>query len=107
MAKKITGPQLIVANRLDDGRAVFLTIAGDWSNKVADAAVAHCDDELQHLLAVAQASEVANHVVSVTAVAADLSGETPSPAHIKFAMQARGPSVRTDLGYQVSPNWEQ
>lgn len=107
MAKKVTGPQLILANRLDDGRAVFLTAAGEWSKQVADAAVADSDDELENLMSVAQAAEVANQVVSVTAVAADLSGKALAPAHIKFAMQSRGPSVRADLGYQVSPNWEQ
>lgn len=106
MAKKITGPQLILANRLDDGRAVFLTPSGEWSKQVSEAAVANNEEELTGLLAVAQAAEVSNQVVSVTPVAADVSGDTVAPAHIKFAMQSRGPSVRSDLGYQVSPNWE-
>ena len=106
MAKKITGPQLILANRLDDGRAVFLTAAGEWSKQVADAAVANDEQELASLMTVAQAAEVSNLVVAITPVAADLSGAAPSPAHIKFAMQSKGPSVRADLGYQVSPNWE-
>jgi len=107
MAKKITGPQLILANRLDDGRAVFLTATGTWSNTAADAAVAENEAELDTLMTVAQAADLANFVVSVTPVAADTSGDQIAPAHIKFAMQARGPSVRADLGYQVSPNWEQ
>lgn len=107
MAKKITGPQLILANRLDDGRAVFLTAEGSWVSDVAEAAVAHSEEDLSGLLAVAQAAEVANIVVSVTPVAADTTSDNVAPAHIKFAMQARGPSVRADLGYQVSPNWEQ
>ncbi len=107
MAKKITGPQLILANRLDDGRAVFLTASGTWSNTAADSAVAENEAELDTLMTVAQAADLANLVVSVTPVAADTSGDAIAPAHIKFAMQARGPSVRADLGYQVSPNWEQ
>lgn len=106
MAKKITGPQLILANRLDDGRAVFLTATGEWSKQVADAAIANNEEELASLMTVAQAAEVTNLVVSITPVAADLSGESIAPAHIKFAMQSKGPSVRADLGYQVSPNWE-
>lgn len=107
MAKKITGPQLILANRLDDGRAVFLTVSGTWSNAASDAAVAENEAELDTLMTVAQAADLANIVVSVTPVAADTAGDQIAPAHIKFAMQARGPSVRADLGYQVSPNWEQ
>lgn len=107
MAKKITGPQLVLANRLDDGRAVFLTAASEWSNEVSHAAVAENESDLAALMVIAEAAEVANLVVSVTPVAADTAGDSIAPAHIKFAMQARGPSVRADLGYQVSPDWEQ
>ncbi len=107
MAKKVTGPQMFIANRLDDGRAVFLTAEGRWSGSAADAVVANTDTEVAALAQIAQAAADANMVLSVEAVEADTSGDTPRPAHMKFAMQATGPSVRRDLGYQVSANWEQ
>jgi uncharacterized protein YfcZ (UPF0381/DUF406 family) len=107
MAKKVAGPQMFIANMLDDGRAVFLTKNGDWTKEAAKAAVAETEQELETLEALAKAAEADNHVVSVEAIAADTSGAALKPAHMKYAMQATGPSVRLDLGYQVSPNWEQ
>lgn len=105
MAKKIAGPQMIVANRLDDGRAVFLAPDGSWTKVAADAATASDNTGIETLSQIAAAAEAANQVVSVTLVEANTE-DTVSPAHIKFAMQAKGPSVRPDLGYQVSPSWE-
>lgn len=107
MAKKPTGPQMFIANRLDDGRAVFLTEDGSWTNVAADAAIAHSDEDTERLAALAQKAEDANFVISVTPIEADTEGGAVIPSHMKFAMQAKGPSVRLDLGYQVSPNWEQ
>jgi len=107
MAKKPAGPQMFIANRLDDGRAVFLTSNGEWTKIAANAAVGRTDTEVEALAALAHKAEDANLVVSVTAIAADTEGDNLAPAHMKFAMQAKGPSVRLDLGYQVSPNWEQ
>lgn len=107
MAKKMAGPQMFIANRLDDGRAVFLKVDGSWTNIAAEAAVGHTPEEVDALAALAKVSDDANIVVSVEAVEADTSGDVLAPAHMKFAMQAKGPSVRLDLGYQVSPNWEQ
>lgn len=107
MAKKPSGPQMIIANRLDDGRAVFLTEDNDWTNIAAEAAVAHSDDDVERLSTLASKAEDANLVVSATLIEADIAGDVLAPSHMKFAMQAKGPSVRRDLGYQVSPNWEQ
>ncbi|MFC3052467.1 DUF2849 domain-containing protein [Kordiimonas pumila] len=105
MAKKITGPQMIIANRLDDGRAVFFTRNGGWSPETDEAAYAD-DDGIEALLAEATKSADKNIVLSVEAIGAVLNGDKAYPAHIKHAMQAKGPSVRADLGYQVSLDWE-
>ncbi len=106
MAKKITGPQMVIANRLDDGRVVFLTQKGGWSNQASDAAVAEEEAGVDALLAAAQKDVAANKVVSVEVIEATTKDGAPYPSHMKFAMQAKGPSVRPDLGYQVSPDWE-
>jgi len=96
---------MILANRLDDGRAVFLTRDGGWS---ADTSLAAWGEEeaLEALLAKASKSAAENHVVDPEAVGAAVSEGVAYPAHIKHAMQAKGPSVRTDLGYQVAVDWE-
>jgi hypothetical protein len=105
MAKKIKGPQLIIANRLDDGRVVFMTENGNWTADVARAAVADTPEGVEALEAQASTSEKSNLVVDPQAVPAE-TGDAAFPAHMKQAMQAKGPSVRPDLGYQVSKTWE-
>jgi len=104
MAKKITGPQMIVANRLDDGRAVFFTGTG-WHADAGRAAVAE-GDAMDALTTSAEADAARNLVVGIERIEADTSGII-RPKHIKPLMQTRGPSVRTDLGYQVGLNWEE
>ena len=106
MAKKLKGPQLIIANRLDDGRVVFLTETGSWSVEARDAAIAEDPAAVDTLVERARLASDANHVVDPQPVEAAQSGGGTVPAHIKHAMQSRGPSVRPDLGYQVAPDWE-
>jgi sulfite reductase (NADPH) hemoprotein beta-component len=105
MAKKIKGPQLVIANRLDDGRVVFLKECGEWSVNAADAAVAEAPEALDKLEALGKEASSSNFVVDPQLVPAE-TGDAISPAHMKQAMQAKGPSVRPDLGYQVSHDWE-
>jgi hypothetical protein len=105
MAKKIKGPQLIIANRLDDGRVVFMTENGNWTADVARAAIADTPEGVEALEAKASISEKNNLVVDPAAIPATAENGT-YPAHMKQAMQAKGPSVRPDLGYQVSHTWE-
>ncbi len=106
MAKKITGPQMILSNRLDDGRVVFFTRDGGWSPETNLAA--HADDDgIAALAEKAEASVANNTVVGIEIIPAKVNADgTAFPAHIKHVMQTKGPSVRDDLGYQVSLDWE-
>lgn len=56
MSAKATGPQVVTANRLEDGLVVYLTAAGEWSMKLGDSAVWHTQEEADIAL---KASEVA------------------------------------------------
>jgi len=105
MAKKIKGPQMILANQLDDGRAVFFTRDGRWSADTSLAAYGE-DSALDTLLAKAAKSAANNLVVDPEAIGAIVDNNRAYPAHIKHAMQAKGPSVRADLGYQTGFDWE-
>lgn len=105
MAKKLKGPQMILANYLDDGRVVFFTKEGGWSASPADAAFAE-DDGAEALLAEANKSVSSNLIVGAELIGATITDGKPYPAHMKHVMQAKGPSVRADLGYQVSTDWE-
>jgi hypothetical protein len=105
MAKKIKGPQMILANYLDDGRVVFFTKAGDWSADTSLAAYGE-GEALEALTAEANKSVGDNTVAGIELIPARVEGDIAYPAHIKHAMQAKGPSVREDLGYQTSLDWE-
>ena len=105
MAKKIKGPQMILANNLDDGRVVFFTRDGGWSPTPTDGAYAE-GEAVDELLANANKSVADNTVAGCELIGAVITDGTPYPAHMKHVMQAKGPSVRADLGYQVSTDWE-
>jgi len=105
MAKKITGPQMILANRLGDGRVVFFTRDGGWSPETTEAAYAD-DDGIAALLDEANKGVADNLVAGTEVIGATVENNIAYPAHIKHVMQAKGPSVRADLGYQVSLDWE-
>ncbi|MBL4638948.1 MAG: DUF2849 domain-containing protein [Kordiimonadaceae bacterium] len=104
MAKKIKGPQMILANYLDDGRVVFFTGKG-WSVTATDGAYAE-GDAANALLDEANKSVADNTVAGCELIPALITDGTPYPSHMKHVMQAKGPSVRADLGYQVSTDWE-
>lgn len=105
MAKKLKGPQMILANWLDSGRVVFFTRDGGWSADTSLAAYAE-GEALDALLAEAEKSTRNNLIVGTELVGATIKNDTAYPAHIKHTVQAKGPSVRPDLGYQVATNWE-
>ena len=96
---------MILANRLDDGRVVFFTRNGGWSPDTTLAAYAE-GEALEVLAAEANKAAEENLIVGTELIGARVEGGIAYPAHIKHAMQARGPSVRADLGYQTSLDWE-
>lgn len=105
MAKKLKGPQMILANYLDDGRVVFFKEDGGWSPSPTEATYAD-DEGAEALLERANQSTKENVIVGAELIGATITDGKPYPSHIKHVMQAKGPSVRADLGYQVSTDWE-
>ncbi len=106
MVKKIKGPQMIIANRLDTGRVVFLGADNQWHTQADKAITATDETVLEDLWAKAQADLDANIIIDAQLIAAEKNDHVAMPSHIKHIIQAQGPTVRTDLGYQVSPDWE-
>ncbi|WP_374764173.1 DUF2849 domain-containing protein [Yunchengibacter salinarum] len=100
MAKKIKGPQMVMANRLTDGRAVFFTGQG-WSPDYREAALAPDETAIQPILEAATAFEAANKVIDVLPIEAESTEPGAAPKHIQRRLQTLGPTVRRDLGYQA------
>lgn len=92
----------ISANRLTDGIVIFLAEAG-WSERLADAQ--RFPDKAAAEAAAATrggADAAANLLVDPTVFELRESGGRVEAAHIREAIRANGPTVRTDLGKQAA-----
>ena len=86
--------QAITANRLTDGRVVYLDPTGAWVTDIARARAIDAADEATWL-ARARADESACLVVAPYAIALT---DTParSPATLREVIRSRGPTVETE-----------
>lgn len=96
MAKNKDFTRIVTANRLRDGYVVFLTTEGAWSEKTEAAAVAKTTEQEEALLAQAQASVRACHVVDPTVIDVD-QADTSAPLRFRERIRRAGPTVRPDL----------
>jgi len=93
--------QVVTANHLENGLAVFYTREGEWHHSI-DQAVLVEQGELADQLLVG-ASDDANQLRVVDPYLIDVKQEGGSytPSRYKEMIRTLGPSVRTDLGYQA------
>ncbi|NOG70265.1 DUF2849 domain-containing protein [Roseicella sp. DB1501] len=91
-AKPATAPVVFTANRLLDGRVVWLVAAGQWVERVADATV-FPPEEAAAGLALAQEDERAQRVVGVYGAEVALEAGRPVPVKFRERLRAQGPSV--------------
>jgi hypothetical protein len=93
--------QLITANRLRDGIAVFMTRSGDWSEVIDDAVLALEPQAAAALEARAKADEKKTVVTGSYLIDAERLEGRVRATHIRERMRALGPTVRLDLGKQA------
>ncbi|MEP9366572.1 DUF2849 domain-containing protein [Xanthobacter sp. VNH20] len=92
---KIHGPTVVTANRLSDGVSVWLTPTYEWSERIADAAVATTSEQALDLLNRANGDE--NRAVGAYAAAAVLGADgKPAPANLRERIRVNGPTVSLD-----------
>lgn len=88
-------PQILTAQRLRDGRAVFRTEAGTWSETMGDARFFETRDEAADALAGAEPDVAANRVVDAYLVDLDTAG---APVRVRERIRATGlPTVGNAL----------
>ena len=93
--------QVMTANRLADGEAVFLTRAGTWAASLDDAVLALEPQAVASLEARAKEAEKASLVTgSYLFDATRVDGKIKAD-HMRERMRAVGPTVRRDLGKQA------
>ena len=89
--------QMVLANRLADGRVVFLAAACGWVDDIASGTVASGPEAAGQLLATAQLAEARNVVVEPCLIDIRHVAEQRRPVAWREAIRAAGPTVRTDL----------
>ncbi|MDN2567074.1 DUF2849 domain-containing protein [Aquibium sp. A9E412] len=95
--------QILTANRLLDGEAVWLGPDRLWHETIAAAEVAHDAAAAARLEETGRAALAASHVVDVALVDVELVDGRPWPKRLRERIRAAGPTTRTDLGKQARP----
>jgi hypothetical protein len=89
-----SGPQkAITANRLDDGRVVFLDDAGGWTLAIGEARLVTDGPELDAANAYGKAQHDARIVVEPYPIDIEIVDGRPVPARIRERIRAEGPTV--------------
>jgi sulfite reductase (NADPH) hemoprotein beta-component len=91
-AKPATAPLVFTANRLRDGRVVWLADVGLWVEAVADARI-FPPAEAEAGLALARQGERSQQVVGVYGTDVALQAGRPVPLKFRERLRAQGPSV--------------
>ncbi|RCK53711.1 hypothetical protein TH25_04170 [Thalassospira profundimaris] len=93
--------QVVTANRLDDGLAVFMTADEGWSTDIRQAICAGDAEQAEALLA--RANTQKQQITVVGPYLIDVANEDGVLVPIKYReiLRTLGPSVRPDLGYQA------
>ena len=95
--------QVLTANRLGDGEAVWWSAGQAWSETLAGAEVAHDKEAADRLEAIGKAGLAANLVVDVNLIDVDLRDGAIVPLRLREKIRAAGPTNRPDLGKQARP----
>lgn len=84
--------QVLTANRLSDGVVVYLTAAGRWSERIAEARIA---DKAAAKALVGEAERTAGEIVEPYLIDVEAAAETGAPWPLRFRERIRafGPPV--------------
>lgn len=94
-------PQVVIANRLRDGRVVFLGSDHVWVERVEQCPPAADADAAATLLSLGEQAETEQVVVGAELIEVADRGGVLTPVKMREAIRAKGPTVRTDLGKQA------
>ncbi len=92
------GLQMITANRLNDGRVVFLVADGGWTETIADGRVIDTADDVETAIAAVQSRQDGVVVVDPYAIEVEGDGERLQPVSYRERIRAFGPSSHPQFG---------
>lgn len=90
-------PQMIIANRLDDGLTVFLADGRHWVENIDDGVLIEAEADKDRLLSQAKTDEQNCRVIDPYLIDVTSDDGRLRPAVYREEIRAFGPSVRTDL----------
>jgi len=88
---------MVLANRLTDGRVVFLAADGTWVDSIAAGTLATDIDTAQRLLAGARQDEDLSAVIDPYLIDVRTAAGARQPVSFREGIRATGPTIRTDL----------
>jgi len=94
--------EIISANRLSDGRVVYLTRDGDWSESIIDAHSVHSTEERGAVLAQAERSADDGIIVSPYLVSMVDDGGTLAPLRFRERIRLFGPGTHRSATKNLS-----
>ena len=95
--------QILTANRLIDGEAVWLAADHSWIDAIDGAAIAGDDKAGERLAQAGRAAIARNEVVDVNLIDIAVVAGRIVPKRLRERIRAAGPSNRPDLGKQARP----
>ena len=90
--------QVITANRLLDGRVVFLADSGRWVEAIGQSRVADSEEAATALTAVAEQAAAAREVVAPYLIEVARDGDRLTPRRYREVIRALGPSSHPEFG---------
>lgn len=88
---------VVSANKLDDGRVVYLNNEGIWVKNITGARVALTEEEALTILAIGENSENQGVVVGAYLVEVQGVDKTLMAKEFRESIRANGPTRRTDM----------
>lgn len=85
--------RMIIANRLLDGRVVFLTKSGEWAAAIADGLVIRNEADEARWFDMAKSAETECLVVDPNLIDVTVEDGVPKPVAIRESIRAFGPTV--------------
>lgn len=95
--------QVLTANRLTDGEAVWLAADHSWVDLIDAAEIARDAANEEKLARAGTAAFLKNEVVDVNLVEVEIVAGRIVPKRLRERVRAAGPTIRRDLGKQARP----
>jgi Protein of unknown function (DUF2849) len=97
---KVTGPVIVTANRLGDGKVIYRTGDGGWTTRLDGAAVVTNATAAGELLRGAVADDIGAVGAYVASVRVDRDGQV-RPANLRESIRFAGPTIELPVSFGI------